>query len=337
MWIKRPKIIVGTHYRDLHTLEHSAQLSVLGPHAKRFRYGCVQIFQESSHKFTTPKMFDTVIDMRDKIEDLELQIITHAPYSHNIVGVASKSTEEQLKNRQEANIVGLRNALDVAVLMNSFGKSNHNGVVVVHPSSNGENTDTISNAVYVCKTALQSHSDLTLRVARYLEMDVEEVVSKRRLALEVCSGEGKKFGKTFEELRDIIFSRIPGCEREEDYGLQIQNLGICIDTCHMFASGVYDLSKSNTFQQMLGDLTNLGLQDLVYVLHLNDSKMPFRSRKDRHQTLGCGQIFGKWTEKTPLDGYVHFLSFLYDKSIPVILETPQRNRELDVEFLQEYN
>ena len=322
-----PRVLLGEHDSSF---KRKSYLNELDAH-RTLSYGCVQIFVDSTHKFATPKLFEKFVNMRDKLAMFNMQVVIHAAYTHNIVGMASKTKDDVLKERQIKNADGLRDALDISVLINGICKKcPEKGVVVVHPSSNGKNERTISNAVHVCRSALTQVSDLTKQVAEYLRTDVETIVSRRYLALEVCSGEGTKYGKTFEELRDIIFARSEDIKVEqcENYNKQIPNLGICLDTCHMFASGLYDMQN---FPRVLEDIEKLGLSDLVYAIHLNDSKMPFNTKKDRHQTLGCGYIFNKLTKKNP--GFMEFMEFCKTKHIPLILETPVKNRECDTKFL----
>lgn len=95
------------------------------------------------------------------------------------------------------------------------------------------------------------------------------------ICLETMSGKGSECGRSFEELKQII----DGVELN-------QKLGVCLDTCHIHDAG-YDL---NDFEAVLDEFdTIIGLERL-YVLHINDSKNPISSSKDRHENLGYGYI-----------------------------------------------
>jgi len=98
------------------------------------------------------------------------------------------------------------------------------------------------------------------------------------LLLETTAGAGTVLGRTFEELRDII-ERIPA-------DLRVR-VGICFDTCHTYSAG-YDLV--NDYAGVMRHLDDvLGLERLR-MMHLNDSKHPLGSRKDRHELIGEGTL-----------------------------------------------
>ena len=96
--------------------------------------------------------------------------------------------------------------------------------------------------------------------------------------MELTAGQGTVIGSTFEEMA-LLLKRIPAPLRKR--------VGVCLDTAHVFAAG-YDLIDDYDgvwarFDDVLG-LARLGL------LHLNDSKAPLGSRKDRHELIGDGAI-----------------------------------------------
>ena len=99
-----------------------------------------------------------------------------------------------------------------------------------------------------------------------------------RLLMEGTAGQGTVIGSTFEELADLL-NQVPAALRAR--------IGICLDTCHLYSAG-YDLVNEfagvwTRFDDILG-LDRLGC------LHLNDSKTPFGSHKDRHELIGDGSI-----------------------------------------------
>ena len=96
------------------------------------------------------------------------------------------------------------------------------------------------------------------------------------ILLETMSGKGTEIGRSFEELREI-----------RDGVKHPEKIGICLDTCHVFAAG-YDIVEDldgvlREFDRILGI-------SLLRAVHLNDSMMPFGSRKDRHAVFGGGEI-----------------------------------------------
>lgn len=118
--------------------------------------------------------------------------------------------------------------------------------------------------------------------------------------LETMSGKGSEVGASFAELQQIM-SRVELNDK----------LGICLDTCHVYSAG-YDIV--NNLDNVLTEFDKIiGLKNLKAV-HLNDSKMPFASHKDRHEKIGLGTI-GK-------EAIIRFINHEALKNIPFILETP---------------
>ncbi|MCI6164332.1 MAG: deoxyribonuclease IV [Lachnospira sp.] len=123
---------------------------------------------------------------------------------------------------------------------------------------------------------------------------------KTRVLLETMSGKGSEVGRTFEELRAII-------DRLEDSS----NIGICLDTCHVFDGG-YDIVGNldgvlDEFDKVLG-------LDRLCAIHLNDSKNGLGSHKDRHELIGEGNI--------GLNALAGVINNKRLQGIPVYLETP---------------
>lgn len=96
------------------------------------------------------------------------------------------------------------------------------------------------------------------------------------ILLETMSGKGSEVGRSFEELRAII-----------DKVKLEEKLGVCLDTCHVYDAG-YDIV--NRLDDVLNEFDHiLGLNRLK-AIHINDSKNPFESHKDRHELIGNGYI-----------------------------------------------
>lgn len=132
--------------------------------------------------------------------------------------------------------------------------------------------------------------------------------------LETMAGKGTEVGKTFEELKEII----DGVKLKE-------KIGICLDTCHVYDSG-YDIV--NDLDGVLGEFDKvIGLEKL-YAVHLNDSKNPFASGKDRHETIGNGHIGLKAIEK--------IINHPSLRRLPFFLETPNelKGHEEEIKILK---
>jgi len=119
------------------------------------------------------------------------------------------------------------------------------------------------------------------------------------LLIEVMAGQGTELGSSLEQVQKLL-------ERVEDNS----RLGLCLDSCHLFAAG-YDVRDWDTFWTQLCNTIDY---EKVKVLHLNDSKFPLGSRKDRHAALGQGEI--------GLEGIKKIVLHPSLKDMPIILETP---------------
>jgi deoxyribonuclease-4 len=123
------------------------------------------------------------------------------------------------------------------------------------------------------------------------------------LCLETTAGSGTALGATFEELAGII-ERIEPSLRAR--------VGVCLDTCHVYSAG-YDLVQDyEGVVQRFNDA--LGLERLR-VMHLNDSKTPFDSRRDRHELIAEGSLGETPFRRIMTDERLH--------SVPKVIETPK--------------
>lgn len=122
------------------------------------------------------------------------------------------------------------------------------------------------------------------------------------LVLENVAGQGTTLGKTFEQLR-AIFDRLA----------EPQRFGVCIDTAHVFAAG-HAIHEEAGWEETWNAFDRiLGLERLA-ALHLNDSKVPFDSRKDRHALIGRGEIGAQAFRRVVTDART--------RELPMFLETP---------------
>lgn len=119
------------------------------------------------------------------------------------------------------------------------------------------------------------------------------------ILLETMAGKGTECGININELKTII----------DSVDLK-ENIGVCLDTCHLNDSGV-DISK---FSNYLNEFDNIIGIDKIKCIHINDSKNILGSHKDRHENIGLGTI-----------GFDNLIKVIYNerlKDIPKILETP---------------
>lgn len=132
---------------------------------------------------------------------------------------------------------------------------------------------------------------------------LEQEPGATRLLMELTAGQGTVIGSTFEEMAQLL-KAIPATLRKR--------VGVCLDTAHVFAAG-HDLIEDYDgvwarFDDIIG-IETLGL------IHLNDSKAPLGSKKDRHELIGEGEIGGGPFGKIMRDSRL--------AKIPKVLETPK--------------
>ena len=132
--------------------------------------------------------------------------------------------------------------------------------------------------------------------------------------LENNAGYKNNVGGTLEELR-LILDRLNSSQR----------FGLCVDTCHLFASG-YDLRTNESVKKVIENIKDtIGLK-AVKVIHLNDSKGPLGSNLDRHEHIGLGSI--------GMEGIAAFINHPDIKALPIIMETPIDTRRGDRQNLE---
>ena len=132
-----------------------------------------------------------------------------------------------------------------------------------------------------------------------LNMVFENIKTNVIILLETMAGKGTEVGSKLEEISKII----EGCNYKD-------NLGVCLDTCHLHDSG-YDIKEFNKFLDEFDK--KIGINK-IGCIHVNDSKNPIASHKDRHENIGFGYI-----------GFNHLINIIYNErlgNIPRILETP---------------
>lgn len=122
--------------------------------------------------------------------------------------------------------------------------------------------------------------------------------------LETMAGKGSEVGRSFEELKRII----DGVDLKD-------KMGVCLDTCHVYDAG-YDVV--NNLDAILDEFDEIIGLERLKAIHLNDSKNPFESHKDRHEKIGEGSL--------GIDALKNIINNPRIKNLPFYLETPN---ELD--------
>ncbi|MBQ2784991.1 MAG: deoxyribonuclease IV [Oscillospiraceae bacterium] len=146
-------------------------------------------------------------------------------------------------------------------------------------------------------------------VGQGMEIGIEQIATALRTAmeqgypvtvlLETMAGKGSEVGGRFEQLRDIIDA------------VGKSNLGVCLDTCHVWDAG-YDIV--NDLDGVLAEFDRMIGLDKLCALHLNDSKNPLGSHKDRHACIGEGYL--------GVETFRNIVNHPALLGLPMILETP---------------
>ena len=172
-----------------------------------------------------------------------------------------------------------------SVLLNEVKRTAGFGckILVLHPGSH-------------VNTGVENGVDSIVKALNWvLSQDGTDV----KIALETMAGKGSEMGTSFEQMQEII--------SKTDYP---ERIGICLDTCHI-SDNNYDI---NNFDAILDNVENTVGLDKLLVVHVNDSKNPMGSHKDRHENLGYGEIGFE-----ALNAVVHNPRIA---DVPKILETP---------------
>lgn len=140
-----------------------------------------------------------------------------------------------------------------------------------------------------------------------------------KILLEATAGQGTNLGYRFEHLAQII-----------DDVQEHERLGVCLDTCHLFAAG-YDLRDEATYKATMKTFGRVVGFDRLKCFHLNDAKFGLGSRRDRHERIGKGKLGAK-----------AFRLIMQDRrlaKVPKIIETPELTEkgEQDLRLLRKYS
>ena len=200
-------------------------------------------------------------------------VVVHMPYLANLSGPPGELYERSVKTLKEE--MQRCNLLGISYLVIHLGS--HMG------TGSNSGIDQLVNAL--------------IAASAYSKAENEVVV-----LLENNVGQKNSIGGTLEELR-LILDRLDSSKQ----------FGVCIDTCHLYASG-YDLRTKEDVNIMFDKIKAiLGLREMK-IVHLNDSKGGLGSNQDRHEHIGLGSI--------GVEGITAFVNHVAVKALPIIMETP---------------
>ncbi|MDT8367589.1 MAG: deoxyribonuclease IV [Longimicrobiales bacterium] len=148
--------------------------------------------------------------------------------------------------------------------------------------------------------------------ARGLELALEAESGETSVLLEITAGSGSSIGATFENLARIIEGV------SEDHR---DRIGVCFDTCHAWAAG-YDLVEG--WDDLLDEFDEVIGLERLRLFHMNDSRNPQGSRKDRHAGIGEGTL--------GLEPFRQIMNDARLRTIPKVLETPKGKQGNDLDL-----
>ena len=172
---------------------------------------------------------------------------------------------------------------------------------LIHSLRMGDAIGAVGVVMHPGSTLGEPHEEAIVRVAEAVGEGLAE--SERcPLLLEDTAGAGNTLGRSFEELARIV--ELAGGHRR---------LGLCLDSCHLLASG-FDVRTADGIRKVMDDCVALVGADRLRCLHVNDSQMPLGSNRDRHAPLGDGELGAR--------GCGAFLSEPRFEGLPAIFEGP---------------
>lgn len=247
-----------------------------------------QFFMGNPKSFTRHRASDEDIDICKKLlTRYPLHVFSHFPYVANFAGSVKQlawagDTEQDIKTQFIIN--ELEYELSIMSNFSQGGKSNG---VVVHPGN------------YKNRTLGLTAIAKSINKINFTEGST--------LLLENAAGKGCSLATTFEEINEII---------DQVSDDKKKHVGVCVDTAHLCGWGEYDLSQCSEVVRMFEEFDSIIGIGKFKLLHLNDSVVPFGSKKDHHALLGSGHIWGN-----SFKSLVLLLDTCNSHGIPVMLET----------------
>lgn len=279
--------MIGSH------LQFNKNINITLKAAISLNMQSVQFFMGGPQSFTRSQITDS--DLKDSLEivcNFNINVFTHFPYIANLAG-SKTCLVWNGDSAQDSKTTALLKNLEYELNTISKLKTNSNTVgVVIHP---GNYTKTDDGLLAIAKS-----------------INKMKLSDNAMLLLENTAGGGTSLCGTLDEIKVIL-----------DNVSEKKNIGVCIDTCHLFAYGDYDISKIEEIDRFFDDFDKIIGLSYFKLLHLNDSKEKLKSRKDRHALIGTGNI---WKDNN-LDSLVHLMKKCQQYNICSVLETEPSDME----------
>ncbi len=244
-----------------------------------------------------------------------IQIFSHSPRQWKKTRIPSAEVNQFVELRQKYDISPV--FVHASYLINLASLSS----VVVKKSMDllsyeMENADMIG-AEYVVLHTGSARGEDEKKAREKAAMALKRSINKKGRAsiiLENTAGQRGDITSSIHALADIMDM----CNND-------RIAGICIDTCHAFASG-YDIAAGEGLNTLVNEIKKYMGIDKLKLIHLNDSKKPLESGVDRHEHIGRGSI--------GIEGFRNILSDRSITNVPIILETPKDDEDDDRKNLE---
>lgn len=247
-----------------------------------------QFFCGNPKSFTRHRVTQEDIDNCKKLLNrFPLHVFSHFPYVANLAGSVNQLAWDG-NREQDAKTQLILNELEYELsVLSNFSINGRRSGVVIHPGNYKDKSIGLA-------TIAKSINNITF-------------TEGSTLLLENSAGQGCVLAKTFKEIKEIIDQVVP---KKQKY------IGVCVDTAHICGMGEYNLSECSEVIRMFKEFDDTIGIDKFTLLHLNDSVVPFGSKKDEHALLGTGHIWG-----SSFKSLVLLLDTCKKHGIPVMLET----------------
>lgn len=303
-----------------------AHVPVGGDYRKMLEYSlsvgceCAQIFAKNAKQYRfsapTPAKLDQMRYVHEQCPDFDVN--SHTAYLINL-----STSKEDIR---EKSIESMAGEMAIAAMLGLTCVNTHVG--------NDPNCDAVAAAERAAEAIciLYDRARDILRewcdgmgLAPAAELCADGLPVMPTLVLEGAAGAGRIFGVTIDELaaiidgvlaRNCLTGNVAGGDGAAERGI-----GICIDTCHIWAAG-YDVATEAGWNDLIGEVEEkIGLERWL-LIHANDSKFGRGTNKDRHEWIGRGEI--------GLDGFAYMMTCDKLSHVNVALEVPGEEPEKDI-------
>ncbi|MEI6651628.1 MAG: deoxyribonuclease IV [Chlorobiaceae bacterium] len=244
-------------------------------HAAAIGAKAFALFTKNQRQWRAPKLTTSSVDaFKKNCSDGGFQPEHILPHDSYLINLGSPDPDK-LQRAREAFIEEMQRAEELGLLMLNF-----------HPGSHLKEIDEAQ-----CLKLIAESINMALDATKGVTTVIENT-----------AGQGTNLGHRFEQLASLV-------DQVEDK----TRVGICLDTCHLFASG-YDLQTTEAAEFTFSEFDRIVGLNYLRGMHLNDAIQPLGSRVDRHASIGKGTI--------GMEVFSYIMNTPAFEEIPLILETP---------------